>query len=91
VLTDAAGQTQAQISIAAQASAEASQSADTLTSASEDLTVSVEEIDLQSEKAAKVTRRAVEEAGNAISRVRGLAEAAGTIGSIIVLIENIAS
>ncbi|MFX8362509.1 hypothetical protein ABTL34_19290, partial [Acinetobacter baumannii] len=45
VLTDAAGQTQAQISIAAQASAEASQSADTLTSASEDLTVSVEEID----------------------------------------------
>lgn len=91
VLTDAAGQTQSQITIAAQASEEASQSAETLTTASHDLRGAVEDIDTQSQKAASVTRRAVEEAGHAINRVRSLAEAAAMIGNIVVLIEDIAS
>ncbi|ARJ64615.1 chemotaxis protein [Magnetospirillum sp. ME-1] len=86
-----AGQVTAQASAVAAASEEASTNVQTVAAATEELSSSVSEIGRQVSEAARVSRHAVEEAAHTDTIVRGLSEAAGRIGEVISLINDIAS
>ncbi len=86
-----ASQVAAQASAVAAASEEAAANVQTVAAATEELSSSVAEIGRQVSESARVSRNAVEEAAHTDSIVRGLSEAAGRIGEVINLINDIAS
>ena len=69
----------------------ASANVQTVASAAEELSASISEIGQQVEKAAQAARLASTEAGQTDITVRELAEAAGHIGDVVLLINDIAS
>jgi methyl-accepting chemotaxis protein len=74
----------------AKGSGEASRNVETVAAASEELSASIAEIGRQVAQAATITNRAVDEARKTDTTVQGLAEAAGKIGEIVKLINDIA-
>lgn len=86
-----AEQTTRQATAVAGASEEASANVQTVASASEELAGSIAEISRQMNDSVKAGQGAVEEASQADSKVRGLAEAARKIGDVVKLISDIAS
>jgi methyl-accepting chemotaxis protein len=73
------------------ASEEASTNVQTVASAAEELTASIGEISRQVSQAATISNRAVDDAQRTDEIVRGLAEAAVKIGTVVKLINDIAS
>ena len=90
-MSSLAAQVAAQASAVAAASEQAAANVQTVAAASEELSSSVSEIGRQVSESAQVSRNAVEEAAHSDVIVRGLAEAAGRIGEVIKLINDIAS
>jgi methyl-accepting chemotaxis protein len=86
-----AGQVSAQASAVAAASEQAAANVQTVAAATEELSSSVSEIGRQVSESARVARNAVDEAAHTDAIVRGLSEAAGRIGEVISLINDIAS
>ncbi|RAU23630.1 methyl-accepting chemotaxis protein [Paramagnetospirillum kuznetsovii] len=86
-----AGQVAAQATAVAAASDQAAANVQTVAAAAEELSSSVGEIGRQVSESAQVARSAVEETAHTDAIVRGLAEAAGRIGQVISLINDIAS
>jgi methyl-accepting chemotaxis protein len=89
-LTHTAEQTNRQVRVVATASEEASSNVQTVASASEQLASSIAEISQSVAKAASIAGRAVEEARETDVTIQGLTEAAGKIGEVVKLINNIA-
>ena len=79
-----------QVKAVAAASEEASSNVQTVASASSQLSASIAEISQQVAKAANIAGRAVEETKQTDGTVQGLAEAAGKIGEVVKLINDIA-
>lgn len=86
-----AEETTRQSSAVAAASEEASANVQTVAAASEELAASIAEIARQMNESMKAGQGAVDEAGKADTKVRGLAEAAQKIGDVVKLISDIAS
>ncbi len=79
-----------QSSAVASASREASANVATVASSAEQLTASIAEIGRQAEQSADIAGRAVDQAERTDSTVRDLSEAAGRIGEVVDLINDIA-
>ena len=90
-MSAAAEETSHQANAVAAASEEASSNVQTVASASEELAASISEISRQMSESMKAGQGAVDEAGKADTKVRGLAEAAQKIGDVVKLISDIAS
>ena len=86
-----AEETTRQSSAVAAAAEEASANVQTVAAASEELAASIAEIVRQMNESMRAGQGAVEEAGKADTKVRGLAEAAQKIGDVVKLISDIAS
>ncbi|OAN49123.1 chemotaxis protein [Paramagnetospirillum marisnigri] len=86
-----AGQVSSQAAAVAAASEEAAANVQTVAAATEELSSSVSEIGRQVSESARVARNAVDETAHTDAIVRGLAEAAGRIGEVIGLINDIAA
>ncbi|MDO9561110.1 MAG: globin-coupled sensor protein [Bradyrhizobium sp.] len=85
-----AEQSTRQSTAVAAASEEASANVQAVASATEQLTSSVREIGRQVTESARMTGKAVEQAGQSSARMQGLATAAQRIGAVVELINNIA-
>jgi methyl-accepting chemotaxis protein len=90
-LTDAADMTLGKSTSVAQASETASANVSSVASATEELSASIGEITRLVSDASDVANRAVGEADQANMKVQGLAQAAGKIGEVVNLINDIAS
>ena len=86
-----ADETLRQSSAVAGAAEQASQNVQTVAAATEELTASIHEISRQVITSTQICSNAVEEAERTNTMVQGLAEAAGKIGEVVKLINNIAS
>jgi methyl-accepting chemotaxis protein len=86
-----ADETLRQSSAVAGAAEQASQNVQTVAAATEELTASIHEISRQVTTSTQICTDAVEEANRTNVLVQGLAEAAGKIGEVVKLINNIAS
>jgi methyl-accepting chemotaxis protein len=82
--------TNSQVSLAAQASEEASANVQTVAASSEELSASIADISRQVTNAADIAGRAVEETKQTDGTVQGLAESAERIGEVVKLINDIA-
>jgi methyl-accepting chemotaxis protein len=91
LLTDSAGETQQQAAAAAKVSNAAAANAATVSVSAGQFSYSIKEIGEQARQSAEIAGRAVNEAKTTHGQVKTLAEAASVIGSIIGLIEEIAS
>ncbi len=85
------GQVSAQAGTVAAAAEQAAANVQTVAAAAEELSCSVSEIGRQVGESARVARDAVNEAAQADTIVHGLSEAAGRIGEVIKLINDVAS
>ncbi len=83
--------TNAQIQLAARASGEASMNVQSVASASEQLSASINDISRQVTHAAGIATRAVSQARETDGTVQGLAQTANRIGEVVELINTIAS
>ena len=90
-MTTVSSQTNARVQIAEKASGEASMSVETVASASEELSASIDDISRQATHAAGIASRAVNRAQETDSTVQGLAKTAGRIGEVVGLINSIAA
>lgn len=90
-MSSTAEQTSQRSVTVASASEEASTNTQTVATATEELSSSIEEIGRQAAESARVARSAVTETDDANVKVKGLEEAAGKIGEVINLINDIAS
>ena len=86
-----ADETLRQSSAVAGAAEQASQNVQTVAAATEELTASIHEISRQVTTSTQICTDAVEEANRTNVMVQGLAEAAGKIGEVVKLINDIAS
>ena len=84
-------QTNAQIQLAARASGVASMNVQSVASASEELSASINDISRQVTHAADIATRAVNQARETDGTVQGLAQTANRIGEVVELINTIAS
>jgi methyl-accepting chemotaxis protein len=89
-LSSTAEKSSAQVKAVAGASDEASSNVQTVAAAAEELSASIAEISQQVARTASIASRAVEETRQTDSTVQGLAEAAGKIGDVVKLINDIA-
>jgi methyl-accepting chemotaxis protein len=89
-LTSTAEQTSKRSASVASASEQASTNTQTVATATEELSSSIEEIGRQAAESTRVARAAVKETDDANEKVKGLEEAAGKIGEVINLINDIA-
>jgi methyl-accepting chemotaxis protein len=80
-----------QATIVAAASGEASTNVESVAAATEELTSSVNEISRQVQESARIANDAVDQARKTNDRVDELTKAAGAIGAVVELINNIAS
>jgi methyl-accepting chemotaxis protein len=85
-----AEETTRQATAVSAASEEASTNVQTVAAASEELSASIVEISRQVANSARISSKAVDEAGQTTSEVQGLAEAAQKIGDVVKLINDIA-
>ncbi|SEH24636.1 methyl-accepting chemotaxis protein [Magnetospirillum fulvum] len=90
-LTGVARQTSSQATSVAAAAEQASTNVQTVASASEELSASIREISRQVQQSATMSAEAVSEAQRTDQLVKGLAEAAGKIGDVVGLINDIAA
>ncbi len=90
-LSGNAQQTSTQSTAVAAASEEASANVQTVASATEELSSSVQEIGRQVSESAKIAGQAVEQANRTNTTVQGLAASAEKIGTVVKLIQDIAS
>jgi len=90
-LSRAADQTREQATQAADASARANESTQTVASASEELSASIREIARQVEKSTEITQQAVQSVAKADQQVLGLTSVADKIGAVVDLISAIAA
>jgi len=90
-LTGVARQTSSQATSVAAAAEEASTNVQTVAAASEELSASIREISRQVQQSATMSAEAVSEAQRTDQLVKGLAEAAGKIGDVVGLINDIAA
>ena len=90
-LSSAAQQTKAQAHKVEEATGIASQNMGTAASAAEELSASIQEIARQVEDSANVTKLAVTEVANTNEMISGLASTTDKIGSVVSLIQEIAS
>ncbi|UZE52139.1 methyl-accepting chemotaxis protein [Rhodopseudomonas sp. P2A-2r] len=89
-LTSTADRTQELTTLVAAASEEASTNVQSVASATEEMASSVNEISRQVQESARIARDAVAQAEKTNNRVTLLADAAGRIGAVVELINNIA-
>ena len=90
-LSAVAQQTNVQAGSGASAADEARNNVQSMAAAAEELSASIAEIAQQSANAAKITESAVDETARASQLIGTLADAAGKIGSVVQLINEIAS
>ncbi len=90
-MSSVSSQTTAQIQLAARASGAASTNVQSVASASEQLSASINDISRQVTHAAGIAARAVSQANETDGTVQGLANSARRIGEVVELINNIAS
>jgi methyl-accepting chemotaxis protein len=90
-LTTVSQQTNERVQVAEKASGEASMSVESVASASEELSASINDISRQAVHAAGIASRAVSQARETDTTVQGLARTAGRIGEVIGLINTIAA
>jgi methyl-accepting chemotaxis protein len=76
---------------ASDAARDSSMSVQTVASAAEQLSASINEIGQQAGQSASLTERAVEEAGEAFGVIEGLAGASEKIGEVVKMIQNVAA
>src|SRR6185312_517730 len=84
-------QTNARVEVAQKASGEASMNVDSVASAAEELSASIDDISQQAAHAAGIASRAVDRAASTDDTVQGLAKSAGRIGEVVGLINTIAA
>jgi methyl-accepting chemotaxis protein len=84
-------QTNDRVQIAEKASGAASMSVDSVASAAEELSASINDISQQAAHAADIASRAVDQARDTDGTVQGLANSAGRIGEVVGLINTIAA
>src|SRR5665647_3875526 len=82
-------QTNERVQIAEKASGEASMSVESVASASEELSASINDISQQAAHAAGIAGRAVGQARDTDGTVQGLAKSAGRIGEVVGLINTL--
>jgi methyl-accepting chemotaxis protein len=90
-LSAVSSQTNSRVKVAEKASGEASLSVESVASASEELSASIEDISRQASHAAGIAKRAVTRARETDDTVQGLAKTAGRIGEVVGLINSIAA
>jgi methyl-accepting chemotaxis protein len=90
-LTAVSRKTNERVEVAQKASSEASLSVESVASASEELSASINDISQQAAHAAGIASRAVNEARETDGTVQGLAKSAGRIGEVVGLINTIAA
>jgi methyl-accepting chemotaxis protein len=90
-LTAVSRKTNERVEVAQRASSEASLSVESVASASEELSASINDISQQAAHAAGIASRAVSEARETDGTVQGLAKSAGRIGEVVGLINTIAA
>jgi methyl-accepting chemotaxis protein len=90
-LTAVSCKTNERVEVARKASSEASLSVESVASASEELSASINDISQQAANAAGIASRAVSEARQTDGTVQGLAKSAGRIGEVVGLINTIAA
>ncbi|MGE5159779.1 MAG: methyl-accepting chemotaxis protein [Gemmatimonas sp.] len=90
-LSTVARKTNERVEVAQKASGEASLSVESVASASEELSASINDISQQAAHAAGIASRAVDEARQTDGTVQGLAKSAGRIGEVVGLINTIAA
>jgi len=90
-MASTANGTSQQASAVASASSEASTNVQTVASATDELSSSIGEISRQVSRSTSITQRAVSEANTTNDTMRGLADAAQSIGDVVELINDIAS
>ncbi|HTI85049.1 MAG TPA: methyl-accepting chemotaxis protein [Alphaproteobacteria bacterium] len=86
-----AEESNSQTAAVAAASEQASANVQTVAVAGEQMTSSIQEISRQVLRSSDITRRAVEQADATNVQIRGLADAAGSIGDVVRLITDIAA
>jgi methyl-accepting chemotaxis protein len=90
-LSSVSRQTNERVHVAEKASGEASMSVESVASASEELSASINDISQQAAHAAGIASRAVNQARETDGTVQGLAKSAGRIGEVVGLINTIAA
>src|SRR5207248_1098992 len=90
-LSTVSRQTNKRVEVAEKASGEASMSVESVASASEQLSASINDISQQAAHAAGIASRAVNQARDTDGTVQGLAKSAGRIGEVVGLINTIAA
>jgi methyl-accepting chemotaxis protein len=90
-LTAVSRKTNERVEVAQKASSEASLSVESVASASEELSASINDISKQAAHAAGIASRAVNEASQTDGTVQGLAKSAARIGEVVGLINTIAA
>jgi methyl-accepting chemotaxis protein len=90
-LTNVSQQTNDRVQVAQKASTDASMSVESVASAAEELSASINDISQQAAHAAGIASRAVGQAQKTDGTVQGLAKSAGRIGEVVGLINTIAA
>src|SRR6266566_1606591 len=90
-LSTVSRQTNERVQVAQKASGDASMSVESVASASEELSASINDISQQAAHAAGIASRAVNQARETDGTVQGLAKSAGRIGEVVGLINTIAA
>jgi methyl-accepting chemotaxis protein len=90
-LSNVSQQTNDRVQVAQKASSDASMSVESVASAAEELSASINDISQQAAHAAGIASRAVDQAQKTDGTVQGLAKSAGRIGEVVGLINTIAA
>src|SRR5712691_7321731 len=90
-LSTVSRQTNERVEVAQKASGDASMSVESVASAAEELSASINDISQQASHAAGIASRAVNQARETDGTVQGLAKSAGRIGEVVGLINTIAA
>jgi methyl-accepting chemotaxis protein len=90
-LSSVSQQTNDRVQVAQKASSDASMSVESVASAAEELSASINDISQQAAHAAGIASRAVDQAQKTDGTVQGLAKSAGRIGEVVGLINTIAA
>ena len=90
-LSEVSHQTNSRVKVAEKASGEATVNVESVASASQELSASIDDISRQASHAAGIARRAVDRARETDNTVQGLAKTAAGIGEVVGLINSIAA
>ena len=90
-MTDKSAQAGERVADASDAARDSTMSVQTVASAAEELSASINEIGQQAGHSASLTERAVDEAGEAFGVIEGLAGASQKIGEVVKMIQDVAA